>query len=212
MARRLRTSSDPDQDREPPQESIPEQQELIPEPEPVDPTTGPNPTHKWIKLSVYEKHKIEQVEDPDSAHRLICRELDDRLVLFHFKQVGVHDWQTKLSPDYRWRDAQHARVNWSTSAASWSAHMVEMPGLIRTVTGIEIYAIEVMVPIKGPPKDPLKWIEDEIKRRKPGEIPATFAERIAPVMDKAHRDHEVTKSWGAGHIANQISTLDLWPK
>jgi hypothetical protein len=77
------------------------------------------------------------------------------------------------------------------------------------------------------PLDPLDWIKLLIDydaeqsavirdaaehQRKPDEIPATFAERIAPVMDDAWRHNEVKRKWGAGYIQNQISELDLWPK
>jgi hypothetical protein len=149
MARRPRTPSDSD--------PIPQQQGLVPEPKPA--------THKYVKLSGYEKHKVVQVEHPDSAHQLICRELDDRLLLFRFKQVGVHDWQTELPWGYRWSDAQVVRIDWPASSASWSAHTVEMPGLIHTVTGTEIFGVEVLVPIdfqlaspsvEQPPPEPPK--------------------------------------------------------
>jgi hypothetical protein len=129
---------------------IPKRMQLISEPPPVDPTAGPNPTHRWIKISDYEKHAVGEAERPDSVHREICRDLDSGSLLFRFKQVGKNDWQTKFPRTYRWRDERHARVDWGISSASWSAHTTGPPGLIQAVVGIEIYAIEILVPIGFP--------------------------------------------------------------
>jgi hypothetical protein len=62
------------------------------------------------------------------------------------------------------------------------------------------------------PMPPLQWLEEKIKQRKPDEIPATFAHRIAPEMQTAAQKGEVTKAWSKGYIENRISELKLWPK
>jgi hypothetical protein len=87
------------------------------------------------------------------------------------------------------------------------------PTQVAITPAVEPETSEPAPPPKPPPPlAPLKWLEGQIEQRESDEIPSTFANRIESVMEKAQRAREVKKAWGAGHIANQISKLGLWPK
>jgi hypothetical protein len=82
-------------------------------------------------------------------------------------------------------------------------------------------------PTTREPLDPAEWLRRLINydaeqsavikdasrhQRRPHEVPWSFSQRIERVMDAAWRNEEVSKAWSAGYIANQIGTLDLWPR
>ena len=99
--------------------------------------------------------------------------------------------------------------------------MVGMPGMIHAVTGIEIYSIEVLVPIDFQPAttpaeqparvEPLNWIMKVLDQREPNETLAAFARRVAPQMKAAERRGEVKRTWRVRTIESRISEHGLWP-